>query len=59
MQYSDAQLYNQLRYYMSLFDIDKAHDVASGVLKGGQSPHNSPEHRLRVLTFLSVKICNR
>ncbi|KAI0793848.1 DNA polymerase alpha catalytic subunit [Fomes fomentarius] len=33
-EYSDAQLYNQLRYYMSLFDIDKAHDVASGALKG-------------------------
>ncbi|TFK90825.1 hypothetical protein K466DRAFT_516455 [Polyporus arcularius HHB13444] len=32
-EYSDAQLYNQLRYYMSLFDIDKAHDVATGGLK--------------------------
>ena len=34
-QYSDAQLYNQLRYYMSLFDVVKAYDIASGKLKRG------------------------
>ncbi|KAI0731115.1 hypothetical protein C8Q76DRAFT_644698 [Earliella scabrosa] len=32
-EYSDAQLYNQLRYYMSLFDIDKAREAASGALR--------------------------
>ena len=34
-QYSDAQLYNQLRYYISLFDIKKAHELASGPVKSG------------------------
>lgn len=35
MQYSDAQLYNQLRYYLSLFDIEKAQNVATGRTQDG------------------------
>ncbi|TBU30600.1 DNA polymerase alpha catalytic subunit [Dichomitus squalens] len=32
-EYSDAQLYNQLRYYFSLFDIKKALEAATGATK--------------------------
>ena len=35
VKYSDAQLYNQLRYYISLFDIDKARETATGATKEG------------------------
>ena len=34
-QYSDAQLYNQLLYLASLFDVEKAVEVSKGTPRAG------------------------
>ena len=35
-QYSDSQLYNQLLYLVSLFDIDKVIESSQGTTKAGE-----------------------
>lgn len=37
-QFSDAEMYNQLRYFAYLFDVEKAAKAATGQRRGEYSP---------------------